>query len=421
MVIDNKFLLRGGASNLLRPQQDDREEAFEESGGGGGGGGGGGVGGSDGGRTGSACGSTPATGRWTKKEHDDFIVGLEACGKDWIEISCRFVFSRTATQIRTHAQKYFTKVNRGQSFPEQPYESVPGRRNTCDDRSGFPGDERHYLHRSTRSSNSCSSHSSSGESVVLPSRTRSGFAKRKRAALAQEEQRREQQHEDQQHEKHELQKQHDQEQGQEHQDDQRKTQGLLGSTSDPRCQGLHPYPAPVPSPLALDLSYPEQQSLLPGVEWPAPLDGCGGITAWFREPRGAQHEAFGNECEQAFFTVPDVAECNFGSSPLSSLLEDTPGEEYFGVPPTDRHGAAAGVAAAAAAAGDTAGGLGNGDGGSGGDGGGWNSTLVEGRLGGPGGWHDWYPTEGWVDKQQVANNADTAEAYCGETNLNRRF
>ncbi|CAN0249572.1 unnamed protein product, partial [Ectocarpus sp. 12 AP-2014] len=442
MVIDNNFLLRGGAGNLLRPQQDDREEAFEECSGGGGS-----SSGSDGDRTGLACGSTPATGRWTKKEHDDFIVGLEACGKDWIEISCRFVFSRTATQIRTHAQKYFTKVNRGQSFPEQPYESVPGKRNTCDDPSGFPGDERHCLNRPTRSSSSsssssvCSSHSSSGESVGLSSRTRSGVAKRKRAALAQEEQRREQHNEDQyhedqqhrerpheelQHEEQELQKQQDQEQGQKQQDDQRKTQGLPGSTSDHPCQGLHPYPVPVPSPLALDLSYPEQQSLLPGVEWPAPLHGCGGITAWFREPRDAQHEAFGNEGEQAFFTAPDVAECNFGSSPLSSLLEDTPGAEYFGVPPTDRHGAAAGIAAAAAAAaaaaGDTAGGLGSRDGGSGGDGGGWNSTLAEGRSGGPGGWHDWYPTEGWVDKQQVvAHNVETAEVFCGVINLNRRF
>ncbi|CAM9515429.1 unnamed protein product, partial [Ectocarpus sp. 12 AP-2014] len=56
--------------------------------------------------------------------------------------------------------------------------------------------------------------------------------------------------------------------------------------------------------------------------------------------------------------------------------------------------------AAAAAAGGTSGGLGSRDGGSGGDGGGLDSTLEEGRLGGHGWWHDWYPSEGWVDKQQ---------------------
>ncbi|CAN0176172.1 unnamed protein product, partial [Ectocarpus sp. 6 AP-2014] len=434
MIFDN--LLGSGASNyLLRPQQDHGEETFEESGGGGGGS----SSSSDGGRTGLACGSTPATGRWTKKEHADFLVGLEACGKDWMEISCHFVFSRTATQIRTHAQKYFTKVNRGQSFPEQPYESVPGKRNTCDDRSGSPGDERHCLNRPTRSSSRssvCDSHSSCGESVVLSSRTRSGVAKRKHAALAQEEQRRKehdedqqhqerphqelQHHEDQHHEEQELQEQQDQEQGQEQQDDQRKAKGLPGSTPDHPCQGLHPYPVPVPSPLALGLLYPEQQSRLPGVEWPAPLHGCGGMMARFKEPRDARHEDFGDECEQAFFTVPDVAECNFGSSPLSSFLEDTPGAEYFGVPPTDRHGAAPAIAAAAAA-GDTAGGPGSRNGGSGGDGEELDSTLAESRLGGAGGWHDWYPTEGWVDKQQVAHNVETAEASCGVINLNRRF
>ncbi|CBJ48904.1 conserved unknown protein [Ectocarpus siliculosus] len=388
MIFDN--LLRSGASNyLLRPQQDHGEETFEESGGGGGGS----SSSSDGGRTGLACGSTPATGRWTKKEHADFLVGLEACGKDWMEISCHFVFSRTATQIRTHAQKYFTKVNRGQSFPEQPYESVPGKRNTCDDRSGSPGDERHCLNRPTRSSSRssvCNSHSSSGESVDLSSRTRSGVAKRKHAALAQEEQRRkehdedqqhqerphqelqhheDQHHEDRQHEEPELQEQQDQEQGQEQQDDPRK------------------------------------QSRPPGVEWPAPLHDGGGMMARFKEPRDARHEDFGDECEQAFFTVPDVAECNFGSSPLSSFLEDTPGAEYFGVPPTDRHGAAPAIAAAAAA-GDTAGGPGSRHGGSGGDGEELDSTLAESRLGGGGGWHDWYPTEGWVDKQQAATQSE---------------
>ncbi|CAN0040986.1 unnamed protein product [Ectocarpus fasciculatus] len=308
MIFDN--LLRSGASDLLRPQQDIGEGAFEESGGGGSG-----NSSSDGRGTKLAWGSTPATGRWTKKEHDDFLVGLEACGKDWIEISCRFVVSRTATQIRTHAQKYFTKVNRGQSFPEQPYESVPGKRNTGDDRAGSPGDERPCLDRPARSSSNgsssvCSSHSSSRESVVLSSRTRSGVAKKKRAALAQEEQHQgqqhqelqqqgeqlqEQQHQEMQHQEMQHQEMHhrgqqhqeqdDQEQGQGQQDDQRQAGGLSGSTPDYPCQGLYPYPVPVPSPVALDLSYPGQQGRQPGVEWPAPLHGCGGMTAWCKEPR----------------------------------------------------------------------------------------------------------------------------------------
>ncbi|CAM9595660.1 unnamed protein product, partial [Hapterophycus canaliculatus] len=59
------------------------------------------------------------SGRWTKEEHEKFLMGLEACGKDWVAINERFVPSRTVTQIRTHAQKYFIKVDRGQAFPHE--------------------------------------------------------------------------------------------------------------------------------------------------------------------------------------------------------------------------------------------------------------------------------------------------------------
>lgn len=54
-----------------------------------------------------------------KEEHDDFLVGLNVCGKDWTAISRRFVPSRTVTQVRTHAQKYFIKMDRGQAFPDE--------------------------------------------------------------------------------------------------------------------------------------------------------------------------------------------------------------------------------------------------------------------------------------------------------------
>ncbi|CAM9923221.1 unnamed protein product, partial [Pylaiella littoralis] len=52
--------------------------------------------------------------RWTKEEHDNFLEGIKACGRDWAAISGRYVPSRTVTQIRTHAQKYFLKTSRGQ-------------------------------------------------------------------------------------------------------------------------------------------------------------------------------------------------------------------------------------------------------------------------------------------------------------------
>uniref|UniRef100_A0A5B6YQC3 Putative transcription factor DIVARICATA-like n=1 Tax=Davidia involucrata TaxID=16924 RepID=A0A5B6YQC3_DAVIN len=49
---------------------------------------------------------------WTEEEHRLFLMGLERCGKgDWRSISRNFVFSRTPTQVASHAQKYFNRLN----------------------------------------------------------------------------------------------------------------------------------------------------------------------------------------------------------------------------------------------------------------------------------------------------------------------
>ncbi|RLN57936.1 hypothetical protein BBJ28_00002599 [Nothophytophthora sp. Chile5] len=50
-------------------------------------------------------------GRWTKKEHELFLEGLQRFGKSWKKISS-LVLSRTLVQIRTHAQKYLQKQSR---------------------------------------------------------------------------------------------------------------------------------------------------------------------------------------------------------------------------------------------------------------------------------------------------------------------
>lgn len=39
-------------------------------------------------------------------------------GKDWKAIS-DLVQTRSIVQIRTHAQKYFIKIDKGRSFPEE--------------------------------------------------------------------------------------------------------------------------------------------------------------------------------------------------------------------------------------------------------------------------------------------------------------
>lgn len=51
---------------------------------------------------------------WTPDEHRKFLKGLEKFGKgDWRSISRHYVRSRTPTQVASHAQKYFNRLNSG--------------------------------------------------------------------------------------------------------------------------------------------------------------------------------------------------------------------------------------------------------------------------------------------------------------------
>ncbi|KAL4574917.1 hypothetical protein LXL04_021757 [Taraxacum kok-saghyz] len=48
---------------------------------------------------------------WTIDEHKSFLMGLEKLGKGrWRGISEKYVKSRTATQVASHAQKYFNRI-----------------------------------------------------------------------------------------------------------------------------------------------------------------------------------------------------------------------------------------------------------------------------------------------------------------------
>jgi len=73
------------------------------------------------GRKNSSCGSLSLstakskapekTGRWTEEEHEVFLQGLEKHGKQW-KLIASMIGTRTVVQVRTHAQKYFQKLER---------------------------------------------------------------------------------------------------------------------------------------------------------------------------------------------------------------------------------------------------------------------------------------------------------------------
>lgn len=56
------------------------------------------------------------TGRWTDDEHTRFLHGLELFGKKWTKVA-DVVGSRTTVQVRSHAQKYFQKLEKDRAQP----------------------------------------------------------------------------------------------------------------------------------------------------------------------------------------------------------------------------------------------------------------------------------------------------------------
>lgn len=64
-------------------------------------------------------------GRWTEDEHQKFLEGLKLYGKNWKLVGLR-VGTRNATQARSHAQKYFAKLERMKTTSEvQTQQTTP--------------------------------------------------------------------------------------------------------------------------------------------------------------------------------------------------------------------------------------------------------------------------------------------------------
>lgn len=64
-------------------------------------------------------------GRWTPEEHTSFLQGLKIFGREWKKVAQQ-IPTRTSAQIRSHAQKYFAKVERenSMSFQDQASSSA---------------------------------------------------------------------------------------------------------------------------------------------------------------------------------------------------------------------------------------------------------------------------------------------------------
>eukprot|EP01028_Stygiella_incarcerata_P003329 TRINITY_DN1656_c0_g2_i1.p1 TRINITY_DN1656_c0_g2~~TRINITY_DN1656_c0_g2_i1.p1 ORF type:complete len:314 (-),score=82.24 TRINITY_DN1656_c0_g2_i1:1266-2207(-) len=74
-------------------------------------------------------------GRWTRREHDCFIKGLEKHGEgNWLIIAREFVPSRTRVQVASHAQKYLRKL-REQSHHRHGEGEEEGETTTMDQES----------------------------------------------------------------------------------------------------------------------------------------------------------------------------------------------------------------------------------------------------------------------------------------------
>lgn len=77
------------------------------------------------------------SGRWTQEEHDKFLEGLKLFGKDWRQIE-EHIGSRTCAQIRSHAQKYFNKLNREISRSQAKYEKFANKKRKLEETKKEP-------------------------------------------------------------------------------------------------------------------------------------------------------------------------------------------------------------------------------------------------------------------------------------------
>ena len=62
-----------------------------------------------------------STGRWNRDEHQRFIDGIIKYGNNWRQVQ-KYIGTRSSTQIRSHAQKFFDKLKRSKIFKKGEYD-----------------------------------------------------------------------------------------------------------------------------------------------------------------------------------------------------------------------------------------------------------------------------------------------------------
>lgn len=88
-----------------------------------------------------------SSGRWTRLEHEEFLRCLAIHGREWKKVSLQ-IPTRTATQIRSHAQKYFKKINKTENNHEHSHIAAPrSRRRTVQEAVGEIDDKLEALRK----------------------------------------------------------------------------------------------------------------------------------------------------------------------------------------------------------------------------------------------------------------------------------
>ena len=62
-------------------------------------------------------------GRWTREEHRRFIDAIITYGNDWKKIQ-NYVYSRSSTQARSHAQKFLLKLKSSEFFKKNKIDTT---------------------------------------------------------------------------------------------------------------------------------------------------------------------------------------------------------------------------------------------------------------------------------------------------------